>query len=152
VVADATHLHAYVPPRWQLDQRRRDAARQPDSTEARLALALAEADAGEHEAALKDFAQAERAAPETLRAQARSQRYELLVRMSERQRAERRWEQAAALLARTAAPEFTADQRLRAWVQLADIWSAAGDLGRSLESWQQVLDDDRLRRSLWPGD
>src|SRR5581483_8424562 len=57
VVADMSHVHAYVAPRLLLEQRRRDAAQRPASPAARLELALAEADAGDHMAALQDFTQ-----------------------------------------------------------------------------------------------
>ena len=62
LVADRMTLTVFVPPAQQLEERRRDAERDPDSAEAALELGLAEADAGLFDAAVKSLETAERLA------------------------------------------------------------------------------------------
>jgi outer membrane protein assembly factor BamB len=157
VAADATHVHAYVSPRWFLEQRQREASRDPRSAIRRLELGLAEAAAGQFDAALRDVAYAERAAlandrwqDQPLKKLAQSSRHSLLLDGAKRETNARRWDHAAAYLTEAAAADFTVSQRLQAVGQQAELWTAAGQPTKALASWQQILEDDRLRRAEWP--
>src|SRR5262249_37823198 len=52
VVADAETIYAFIPPRKNLEKLRRESSAQPESNLRRFRLAVAEADAGLHVAAL----------------------------------------------------------------------------------------------------
>lgn len=158
-VADATHLHVYLAPRLLLEERRRQASLQPNSSAARFELALAEADAGDRMAALQDFTQLAQAAGAdqrwqglALRQLALSQSHALLCSLAETAREQRHLERAAELLTQAAADRFTTQQRLEALQRQADLWAAANRPEQALNTWQQILDDARLRPCAWDDD
>jgi outer membrane protein assembly factor BamB len=155
VVAGKDTLYVYASEAPALPQRRAAAARPGARAVDHYRLARAEEDAGHGAQALKSLREAERLAEPgsvvsgvPLRERARSRRHELLLDLAEQARHERRWEEAAGQLAQAAAPEFPVAARLQALQRQAAVWTAAAQPSRAVAAWQNILDNDDLRRGL----
>ena len=141
------HLFLYLTPSLLRQECERKAKADPASAAARCELAAAESDAGLGERALASFDRAaELAGDGPLRAAAIAGKYSALREMARRAEAARRWDEAAAALARAAGEEFPVADRLQALARLAELWEAAGQPERAVAAWQAVLKDARLRR------
>jgi outer membrane protein assembly factor BamB len=150
-VADQERLYVYVPPGRLLEERRKDAAAQPDSAPASYRLALAEADAGLAAQALDDFARTERLAqPEerwdgfSLRELARSERHRLLLDLARRDWVEKKHLDDSHL-EKAAGSEFSASERLQALRRKAEWLVEAKGFEQAVAVWQGILDDELLR-------
>jgi outer membrane protein assembly factor BamB/tetratricopeptide (TPR) repeat protein len=150
VVAGTERLFVYVPEERYLPERKAAAARPQAGPLDYYRLALAEADAGLLAEALNDFARAERAEPGVkfrgtwLRGLAREGRHRCLLEMAWGKAAAKRWAEAAALLNRAAAAEFSAAARAQALCRLAETWSHAGQPAQAVATWQLILADPVL--------
>jgi outer membrane protein assembly factor BamB len=152
IVANEEGLSAFIAPRRSLEQQKREAAAQPKQGAVRYRLALAQADAGQPEAALASFTLAERlAAPAEsehdvpLRDLARWRKHELLLTLADQARAGQHWDDAAGWLARAAAEEFAVSLRLEALSRQVGLWAAAGQPARAVVISQAILTDSALR-------
>jgi outer membrane protein assembly factor BamB len=152
VTADVAKLHAYVPPRRLLEERRRMLDEEPTSATARYGLALAEADAGQYGSAVQDLARVEREADPAehvagvpLRGLARRRRYQVLSDWAAEAQARKRWGEAADHLTQAAAAEFSVSERVEAITRQATLWTQAGRPEKAVSAWQTVLEDDALR-------
>jgi outer membrane protein assembly factor BamB len=150
VVASEDRLYAYVMPARLLEQRKREADARPKDAAARYRLALAQEDAGFPDDARASFAAADRLAGSDQRLRDRMQagRHELLLARAERARAERRGEEAAAILDQAAAEEFTVPRRLHALSRLAALWREAQQPDRAKAVLQALLAEKALAQGL----
>jgi cellulose synthase operon protein C len=151
-VADRQTLSVFVPPAFDLDERQRQARDNPDSPGALLALARAEAAAGQTDGALASAAKAERLASELppaagrlLVTEARRLRHRLLLKAARAAAGEKRWADAEAALKQAAGSEFPPEAQLLALVRTGTLREAAGDFRGAVAAWQSVLSADRLR-------
>ncbi len=145
IVATPTELWGFVPDRFRLGQFREDADKRPESAEARYRLALAEADAGNLEAALAGFRKAEELADgdwlhgRQLKDLARHRCHEILLMLSEAAWKSDKKDDALALLHEASGEPFALDDRVRTWA----LRHHAGD-----KLCPDVFEEPRLR-SLW---
>src|SRR5262249_6949033 len=153
VVTTAKEIRVYLSAARQLGQRRTEVMLHPKSAGAHYQLAVAATEAGLEADALEHFRQAEQLAnPDErwqgtlLKERARAERHQLLLEQAARCRRRTEWEEAASLLTRAAATEFSLSQRLQALAEQAKLWSAAGQPNRALAVWQSILDDAQLRQ------
>lgn len=151
-VADQQTLTLFVPPRLRLEQRRAAAVRRPRSSQAHLALARAQRDAGLLDEARTEFTRAEELA-RTLDGPSRRQQVEEArlgrweVEREVGRRAMRSGDRAEAetAFALAAAKDMPSQARLRAWTDAASLWEKAGDPTRALAAWERVLASPALR-------
>jgi outer membrane protein assembly factor BamB len=146
IVADTERLTAFIPARQFLEQRREESKATPESAASRVRLAVAEADAGQHVAALKDLSQLEkdasaedRFAGVPIRTLARSLRQDVLRARAETDRAAGNAAAAAAALTRAAGPEFAFDDRVSALTARAFLWEQAAQPEQAVAAWQDLL-------------
>jgi outer membrane protein assembly factor BamB len=146
VVAGVEELTGYVPPEHFLEKRQREAALPGAGAETWYRLAQAEVGAGLRKEAVGHLKQAEMATGDLrLQEDARAQRHQLLLKLA--REAEMPLPAAADFFQQAAAAEFPAALRLRALMYLAALWRTAGQPLQEVETWQRVLQEERLRRA-----
>jgi outer membrane protein assembly factor BamB/TolA-binding protein len=146
VIADAETIYAFIPPRKNLEKLRRESSAEPESNIRLFRLAVAEADAGLHVAALRNLSQIDKEATAeeklsevAINTLARRLRFDLFLHRAEEDRRAERWEAAAAALSRAAGAEFGVRDRLHALTTKAEVWQQAGNRAESIKAWQAVL-------------
>jgi outer membrane protein assembly factor BamB len=152
-VADQQTLYVFVPPALRLQEKRQQTRREPTSAAAALALARAEADAGNVTGALESFDRAEKLAGAqagSRRArdsseQARAERQRLLLRAAARAGGERRWDEVQALFDRAVKESVPVAARLRARMEAARVWQEGHQFAHALSAWEAILADAELR-------
>ncbi|MFN4259907.1 MAG: PQQ-binding-like beta-propeller repeat protein [Gemmataceae bacterium] len=152
ISAGASDLYIYSPAARLLEERRRDAQLEPRSAWNQYRLGLARASAGEHDPALSAWAECIRLAANDsgndvgLSSMAQRQRHDWFLQWAARERAEKQWGAAAALLERAAAAELPSTPRLQALRQLAELWQEAGRPARAEDVARRILADETLRQ------
>jgi outer membrane protein assembly factor BamB len=149
-VAGLDELVIYLAPGRQRAEREQAVRDRPESAEARLRLAIAQADGGFSQLALESFRRAQELAgptDEPVCNKARAERHKLLLTIAASAEARHDRPEAACLLESAAAPEFASDRRAQAYVHLAETWTRARDWPRAVAAWQDILDVAALRAS-----
>jgi outer membrane protein assembly factor BamB len=145
-IAGLRELTLYLAPRRERAEREAEVRARPDSAEARLRLAAAQADGGDLRSALESLQRAEMSAAQEVEARrARDAMHGLLLESARRAEAGRDWAEAARKLEQASAGKFGTIRRAHATVQLATMWSRAEDWARAVVAWQLILDDPALR-------
>jgi outer membrane protein assembly factor BamB len=145
IVADAEKIYAFIPPRHLLEKRREQSKRDPESSAARLQLAVAQADAGLYDGddgALANLAWIEKEAgnqDSSLLSSVRGIRYQTLLRQAEAASKQRHWDDAASALTAAAQASFPFSDRAQALLLRAALWQEAGLPARAVEAWQEVI-------------
>jgi outer membrane protein assembly factor BamB len=157
-VADRAVLSVFVHPALRLEQREKEAEREPGSPAAALERARSEADAGLFPRAMKTLERAEALVGEVpdnrlrqrLAREQRELKHRTLLDMAGAAEEQRRWDDAASALRQAATAEFQPAERVRALRQLAHLWEDAKKPVRAIEALQAILNDGRLRDVLVP--
>jgi tetratricopeptide (TPR) repeat protein len=154
-VADQYALSLFVPSAMRLEEKQRQARNNPQSPEALLALARAEAAAGRAAAAVKTFTRAETEAgaldpprAERLRREAHDGRRLALLEAGRRDVQASRFDDAAASLAEAAALNGPAAERVQVLVRTAECWRQAEEYTRAVAAWEAILAAPELRTLL----
>ncbi|HEY7329979.1 MAG TPA: PQQ-binding-like beta-propeller repeat protein [Gemmataceae bacterium] len=153
VVADRQTLSVFVPERLELDRRKTEAQREPNSAAALLQLARAEADAALDDAALQTLRRVEdllRRQPDTsaakkLLAQSLIVKQNELLAMAQRAAQEKRWSDAENALAQAAAIPLSPRYRLHALLRAAQIWQDVKQADRAAAVWESIRAKESLR-------
>jgi outer membrane protein assembly factor BamB len=147
-IAGPEELYVYLAPARQRLKREAEVRRQPTSAQARLRLALAQADAGFPLLALENLQRAAELAAKNqpaLAEQAQAERHGLLLDLAARAEAAQQWDEATSRLEMASRPEFRPAQQAQARVRLADLRMQQKDWPRAIETWQSILDAPALR-------
>jgi outer membrane protein assembly factor BamB len=146
IIADNERLTAYLPPRQFLEKRRSESKAEPESNAARLRLAIAQADAGQHVTGLKDLSLVEKNSGDddrlsgvSLKTLARQLRHDVLRARANAEVAAGKSREAAAALQRAAGAEFAFDDRIVALTARARLWERAEQWAEAVAAWQDVL-------------
>lgn len=153
VVAGPEELYVYTAPGRLLEQRKQEAAREPKNAVRLHRLGVAEADAGQADAALVHLAQAERLAgaeerwqEELVQKAAQRRRYDLLMERADQARKGKQWDEAARWFQLASSKEFEPTERANALAYLAFMMRYSADRPeRAVAVAQSILTDESLR-------
>ncbi len=147
IVADRLTLTVFAPPAKHLRERRNEAEEKPESAEAALELGLAEADAGQLDAAVRSLETAERLARRdaALREEARTARHGVYLTAARRAADAGRRDEAESALGKAAGPEYSPTFRVRAQRLHAEQVERFGDSVGAVAAWQALVEDEELR-------
>jgi outer membrane protein assembly factor BamB len=145
-IAGPQELAIFLAPGRKRLEREAAVRAQPNSSEARLELALAQEDAGFPGLALVNLLHAEKIAKQKEAAgQVRNTRHALLVDLARAAESRHDWTEASRLLESASTDEFESEQQAKAIVHSAMMWSKAQNWPRALGAWQAILDKPALR-------
>jgi outer membrane protein assembly factor BamB/tetratricopeptide (TPR) repeat protein len=153
VVATAKELLGYVPERFRLEQRRKEADRS-GAAEPKYRLAVALADAGKTAEALETLPRATtltqpeiRVGHASLSEACRVLRRQLLFKQVTDLEERKHWDEAAELLTKLA-PDSSPSVQLQTLARKARLWEKAGKPEQAVDAWQAMLMDERLRSTI----
>ncbi len=147
-------LTVFAPPAKHLEERRRDAEREPESAEAALELGIAEADAGLFDAAMKSLEKAERLAKRepAFREEARKARHATLLTAARSAADNGKRDDAEGYIGKAVGTEYSPMLRVQARRLLAEQLERFGDAAGAVAAWQALIDDAELRGVRVPRD
>jgi outer membrane protein assembly factor BamB len=152
VVTERRTLTVFAPPAKHLRERRNEAEEKPESAEAALELGLAEADAGQFDAAVRSLEKAERLATKAasrvadfksgLPDQARAARHGVYLTAARWAADTGRRDEAESAVGKAVGPEYPPAFRVRAQRLHAQQRERFGDWIGAVNAWQALLEDE----------